>query len=125
MEITDFEKNCMGTMSFSLKLKGMRKAEEFCVYPINKQTEVIYFQSPHRWANLNLKSKTFEVSARREQYANSAWFTVCQINHTTTEDKLTNEQFDLIISKIKDTVGESVGNNILAIVCDNSYADKI
>lgn len=125
MEITDFKKNCMGTMSFSLKFKGMRKAEEFCVYPIKEKTETIYFQSEHRWAQLDLKSKIFEVSARRAQYANSAWFMVCQINRTTTAEKLTDEQFALLIGKIKKTAGEKVGNNILSMVCDNSYADKI
>jgi hypothetical protein len=125
MEITDFKKNCMGTMDFSLKFKGMRKAEEFCVYPIEGKTDIVYFQSDHRWAQLDLKSKTFEVSARRAQYANSVWFMVCQIHHTITVEKLTDEQFGLMIEKIRETAGERVGNNILAVVCDNSYADKI
>ena len=125
METISNKINCLGTQSFELKFKGMRKFESFCVYPINGRTDKIYFQSGHRWAELNLENKTFEISASRPQYANIAWMQVCRMNKTTKSEQITDEQFNYIIAEIAKTAGENVGNNFLKLVCNNSFADKL
>ena len=107
METISNKINCLGTQSFELKFKGMRKFESFCVYPINGRTDKIYFQSGHRWAELNLENKTFEISASRSQYANIAWMQVCRMNKTTKSEQITDEQFNYIIAEIAKTLDVS------------------
>lgn len=34
MKLTNFKINAMGTVSFTAQFKGMRKPQEFCVYPL-------------------------------------------------------------------------------------------
>lgn len=47
----------MGTLSIDMKLKGMRKAQEFTLYPINKDTTELMIQSDTRIAKINLDGK--------------------------------------------------------------------
>ena len=121
-------KNCLGTMSFVLKIGRMKKAEEFCTYPVQKDDDghVVYLQSHHRWANLLTKTGEIEVSARRDQYANSVWFAVCKARGTTETDRATPEQLSEILSAIRGTASPNCGGqNILSMYCDNSNADRV
>jgi hypothetical protein len=125
MKILSHSTSCLGTAIFTLQFNGMRKPEEFIVYPIKDKTDNIQFQSSTRWAELNTNTKTFEISARRQQYANYVWFQVCKYNGTTKTEEITEEDYNTIIKKIASTVGSLVGNNFLNIKCDNSAADKL
>lgn len=119
-------KNCLGTMSFTLKIGKMKKAEEFTTYPIQRgySREVIYLQSSHRWAQLNPKTGEVQMSARRAQYANSVWFQCCKINGTLEHDQATGEQLAEILTAIRGTADEKAGlhDNPLHIFSDNSCA---
>lgn len=125
MEIIEMKKNCLGTMSFTLRIGKMRKAESFTTYPVQKDDDgsVIYLQSHHRWAVLNTRTGEIEMSARRAQYANSAWLIVCRINKTTEHDKATAEQLEQMLAAVRATASPMAGgDNALRIYCDNSNA---
>lgn len=127
MEIIGMRKNCLGTMSFELKMGRMKKAEEFCTYPIQKgdNGERIYLQSEHRWAQMDTKNGEVHLSARRAQYANDIWLRVCMARGTDEHDCATAEQLEQILSAIRGTAGDKVGNNGMHIFCDNSNAARL
>lgn len=52
--ISNIHKNCMGTVSFDLKTKTMRKAQDFIVYPIKHGCDRLIIQSRTRigWISL-------------------------------------------------------------------------
>lgn len=121
-------KNCLGTMSFVLKMVKMKKAEEFCTYPIQYGDggDVVYLQSEHRWAEMHTDSGRVVMSARRAQYADSAWMVVCKVKGTTETDFATPEQLETMLNAVRGTASPMAGgNNILSIYCDNSNADKV
>lgn len=125
MEIISYKKNCLGTMSFVVKFVGMRKEDEFTVYPISQRCTKIIFQSNHRWAELDITKREFEISASRQNYADNAWFQICKIKGKTKKDKCSDAQFKTIIEEIAKTNSKASVENTLKITCDNSYADKI
>ena len=125
MKIISQEKNCLGTMSFVLKIGKMKKAEEFTTYPIQQgeSGDKVVLQSSHRWAELNTRTGEIEISARRAQYATSVWFIECKLRHITEKDKATTEQLEQMLSAIRGTASPHAGgNNFLAMYCDNSNA---
>lgn len=128
MEIVSMRKNCLGTMDFTLKIGKMKKAEEFCTYPIQKNDglDKVRLQSSHRWAELNPKTGEIEMSARRAQYANSMWLLECKFKGTAETDKASSEQLEQILSAIRGTASPNAGgNNILSMYCDNSKANLL
>ena len=52
--ITNYKKNIMGTTSFDLKVKGMRKPQDFIVYPITEKTDKIRIQSDKKFGEIHL-----------------------------------------------------------------------
>jgi hypothetical protein len=125
MEIISMRKNCLGTMDFTLKIGKMKKAEEFCTYPLQKGDDgaKICLQSHHRWAELDTKSGEIHMSARRAQYANQMWLLMCKINGTDEHDKATEAQLSEMLAAIRGTASPMAGgNNCLAMYCDNSAA---
>ena len=128
MKLINFRKNCMGTMSFTLKLGKMKKAEEFTTYPIQKNDDgkVIWLQSKHRWAELDTKTGEIILSARRAQYADNVWLMCCKINGTAETDKADAETLEKMLSAIRGTASPMAGgNNILSMYCDNSNANLV
>lgn len=128
MELISKKRGCLGTMDFTLKMGKMKKAEEFCTYPIQKgeSGDKVLLQSSHRWAELNTRNGEIEISARRAQYADSIWFLMCRIKGTTERDKATPEQLEEMLSAIRETASPMCGgNNVLSMYCDNSNADLV
>lgn len=118
------KKNCLGTMSFTLKMGKMKKAENFTTYPIQKDEngDIVRLQSSHRWAELNTRTGEILMSARRAQYADSIWFYLCKMKGTAESDRATEEQLNEMLSAIRGTASPMAGNNILSMYCDNSNA---
>lgn len=54
--IANIRKNIMGTVSFMGKFPGMRKAQDFIVYPMNKPQAYIQIQADTRIARVDLES---------------------------------------------------------------------
>ena len=128
MEIIGAYKNCLGTMSFVLKMGKMKKGEEFTTYPIQKgdSAEKVYLQSSHRWAEMDTKTGEIALSARRAQYANAWYLLECKLKGTAETDKATPEQLGQMLSAIRKTASPNAGgNNILSMYCDNSNASAI
>ena len=128
MELVSKEKNCCGTMSFTLKIGKMKKAEEFCTYPIQKgdNGDKVFLQSSHRWAELNTKTGEIIMSARRAQYATSMWLLECRIKGTAEKDNATPEQLNEMLAAIRGTASPMAGgNNCISMFCDNSNANLV
>lgn len=128
MELITMNKNCMGTMDFTLKLGKMKKAEKFCTYPIQKDAnwDILYLQSAHRWAEVNTRTGKVTLSARRAQYANSVWLTCCRLNGTCEEDTIPCDTLENMLDAIRGTASPMAGgNNILSMYCDNSNAGLV
>lgn len=128
MKLVSTNKNCLGTMSFTLAMGKMKKAEEFVTYPIQKDDngDIVRLQSSHRWAELNTRTGEISLSARRAQYANSIWLMICKANGTAETDRATADQLNVMLSAIRGTASPMAGgNNILAMYCDNSNANLV
>lgn len=125
MQIVSKEKNCLGTMSFVLKIGKMKKAEEFVTYPLQKEdtTAKLCLQSGHRWAELDTATGEIVMSARRAQYANSVWLMICKMQGTAETDKADESQLAEILDAVRGTASPKAGgDNILSMYCDNSNA---
>jgi len=116
VEILNFRKNIMGTLSFDLKAPNMRKKQDFIVYPINEKTDKILIQSDTRIAQIYLDG-TIILS---KSYTGGAYFH--HLNFQVDKFNLSSEQMDLLKAEIKKTSGVNVGQSI--VKCDNSFVDK-
>jgi len=128
MKLISMKKNCLGTMSFTLKLGKMKKAEEFCTYPIqmNDDGAKLLLQSEHRWAEMDTKTGEIILSARRAQYANSMWLICCKMNGTAETDKADSADLEQMLSAVRGTASPMAGgNNCLSMYCDNSNANLV
>lgn len=117
-------KNCLGTTSFEYKFEGMRKPQEFDVYPIDKNSKepiIITIQSNTRIGKIDLESGKVFLS---KPHQNGAYF--CHLAmEKLSESILPAEDLETLKKAIKRTAGELVGNNCLGVVCDNSKAALI
>lgn len=108
----------MGTISIILKAKGMRKEQDFILYPITKEDKFLIIQSDTRIARVNLEGK----GLMSKPHSNGAYFVHLQM------DKLTPFQFGSsdwaqIVDYIGTTKGDSVGESV--VKTDNSGARSI
>jgi hypothetical protein len=124
--ISNFHKNCMGTMSFDGKFPGMRKAQDFIVYPI-KAGEVpkeIEIQSDTRFGAVELATGKVFMSKPHANGANG-W-------HLALEGRglslctLPAEELLLLKGHIMGTASAEAGKKENGIMqCDNSGAINI
>jgi len=63
--ITNIRKNHMGTVSFDGKFDGMRKAQDFIVYPMHSGQMSCLIQSDTRIGKINLETGAVKVSPAR------------------------------------------------------------
>lgn len=118
VEVLNIKKNIMGTISIVLKAKGMRKEQDFILYPITKESTSLKIQSATRMGNVNLEGKGLMTKS----HANGAYF------HHLAMDKLTPFEFSSkdwkqIVDYIGTTEGDTVGESI--VKTDNSGARSI
>jgi GDP-D-mannose dehydratase len=117
-EVLNIKKNIMGTISIIFKIKGMRKPQDFILYPITKESTSLKIQSSTRIAILNLEGKG-KIS---QSHQNGAYFVHLQM------DKLTDFEFSQtdwqqIVDYIGTTQGDLVGSSV--VKSDNSGAKSI
>jgi hypothetical protein len=118
--ISNCHKSIMGTLSFDGKFPGMRKAEDFIIYPMHDSGTEIRIQSDHRFGCIDLDSGAVLLSARRADYANAAWLTVCQIRGTAVRFTLAEEDRQTLRQWVKSTGGILVGSSF--VKTDNTGA---
>ena len=118
VEIDNFRRNIMGTLSFNLKLPSMRKSQDFSVYPVNEKTDYITIQSSTR---IGLIQMTTGKGAMSQSHSSGAYFI-----HLQTDKKvlfqLSESQLEQLKQELSKTAGANVGTR--GIVSDNQYADK-
>jgi len=117
-EIKSINKNIMGTISIIMRIKGMRKDQEFIIYPITKQSNSLKIQSSTRMGTVNLEGKGLMTKS----HANGAYF------HHLNMDELTPFAFtpndwNQIVEYIGLTESKNAGNSV--ITSDNSGAKSI
>jgi hypothetical protein len=120
-EVFGLKRNVMGTTDIEMKISGMRKAQDFIVYPIGADDagSVITIQSDTRIGQLNLVKG---VGVMSQSHSNGAYFVHLQMDKltpfTVSESDLEN-----IKSHIFKTAGSNVGTR--GIVSDNSGASRL
>lgn len=111
--INNCHKNIMGTVSFEGLFSGMRKAQDFIVYPMQESSEEIQIQSDHRFGRIDLSTGKGVISANRANYANSVWLQLCEIHGTSKSFELDKEELQTLRQWIKSTGGLLVGESFV------------
>lgn len=118
VQVEGIRKNIMGTLSIEMKIQGMRKAQEFIVYPITKDADSIKIQSDTRIAVVNRNGQ----GKCSKSHSSGAYF------HHLSLDPLTPFEFSKtdwrqIVEYTGLTEGDSVGDSV--VKTDNSGAKSI
>jgi hypothetical protein len=116
--ITDTKKNKMGTISFNGKFKGMRKSQEFIVYPIHggQDASRVTIQSDTRIGIVNLNTGTILMSPSIPSGAYNPHLALAR-----PLDMLSGEELLLLKSNILSTAKGAAGSNGV-VFTDNSGA---
>ena len=118
--ITNTRKNCMGTVSFDGKFDGMRKAQDFVVYPMHagNQTLAAKIQSDTRIGMINLQSGAVMLSPSRAGGSYGVHLALAKPAGTLSAECLL-----MLKSAIFATAGGKVGTH--HVVTDNSGALEV
>lgn len=120
MAISKFRKNCMGTVSFDALFKGMRKTQEFIVYPLSKDkaADKIMIQSDTRIGEINLADGSVKLSPGISSGAYGHHMMLAK-----EAPALTAEELLLLKSNIFSTASANAGSR--GVTCDNSVAADV
>ncbi len=119
VKISNMKRNIMGTLSFDMKVEGMKLPQDFIVYPMNAGDTSIKIQSDKRFGRLNLS--TGEGVMNKKNVNNASSIHLSRGDNMTF--KLTSSQLSSLKNAIKNTGGKSVGN--AGISSDNSGAMEL
>lgn len=122
--ISNIHKNCMGTVSFDAKFAGMRKPQDFIVYPIKAGDESgrIVIQSDTRIGLIDVESGKVWMSKPRAGGANFMHLSM----ERSLIDKLSQEDLFNLKAHIFSTAHGAAGKAENGIVqCDNSGALEV
>lgn len=108
MQVTKIRKNILGTISFTAKFTGMRKEQEFIVYP-NPDPGCILIQSDTRIGRITGNTVT---------YAIGKMFVQLEIYN----NKDTIENIEELRTAIRSTYGDNIGT---LVHYDNSTAKLV
>lgn len=116
--LLNIKKNCMGTIDIIMKIKGMRKEQDFIVYPITKESTSIKIQSDTRIGLIDLSGK----GKMSKSHSNGAYFVHLQMD-VLTEFHFNNSDWRQIVEYIGLTEGDKVGSR--GVITDNSGAKSL
>ena len=116
--ITNCKKNIMGTISFDGKFAGMRKEQDFIVYPkgIDDIDDIYMIQSNTRIGRINMVNGDYVMS----QPHSSGAYGVHLAMDKLVKGTLDNDDLVPLRNAIKGTAGAMVGRSI--VHCDNTGA---
>lgn len=117
-EVLNIKKNILGTLSIILKVNGMRKAQDFSMYPISKDSKILIIQSETRIAKLNLDG----AGLISKTYPGGAYFPHLNFG-PLTPFKFSEKDWRQIVEYIGTTQGDNVGSSV--VKSDNSGAKSI
>ena len=120
-EVIAVKGNIMGTTSLELKIKGMKKPQDFIVYPISAERagKPIMIQSDTRFGYLDLNSGMGLMSQSHPNGAYSYHFSVDK----KVPFKISESDLKKIKEHISSTAGSKVGKSI--VFSDNSGASMM
>ncbi len=120
--INNIRKNCMGTVSFDGRFDGMRKAQDFIVYPMHagNPTESALVQSDTRIGRIHLTTGEVIMSPSRQGGSYNVHLMLAKPAGT-----LTAEELLLFKSAIFSTASGKAGNNAMHVFTDNSAALEV
>jgi hypothetical protein len=120
--ISDIRVNCMGTNSIKAKFQGMRKEQEFILYPLQKDssTDRIKIQSDTRIGYISLSTGAVQLCPPVSSGAYAPHLIFVRDCGKLTDDELVNLKLSIF-----QTRGDKVGNNAMSIYCDNSQAENV
>lgn len=116
--ISGIKKGSLNAISFEMKIKGMRKFQEFIIYPISKGDKRIVIQSDTRIGKIDLNGNG-QMSKSHQSGAGFAHFNLDNL----TDFKIDNSDWRQIVEYIGLT--ESNCNQESPIQYDNSGAKSI
>lgn len=116
ISISNCHKNIMGTVSFDGQFLGMRKAQDFIVYPMQDSGTTIKVQSKTRIGTIDLFNG---VAAISKSYPNGAYNVHLQA-HKLDYQMVSAEDCMILKGWIKSTGGVEVGESI--VLSDNTGA---
>lgn len=114
--ITNCKINCMGTVDFDGKFNGMRKAQDFIVYPMQDSGSLITIQSDTRIGVINLETGEVKMS---QSHASGA-YGVHLSSDTLIRSVVPQEDLMTLRGWINKSGGVEVGK--LHVICDNTGA---
>jgi hypothetical protein len=119
-ELSNIRKNCMGTISFDMMYKGMRKSDRFTVYPKSKNDTdtTIIVQSGDRFGRVDLSSGKCVMAVKRG-FCNSIHLSMQIACKTAKAVLFSSEQCAELRTKILGTYSHHAGTNGM-IYSDNS-----
>lgn len=122
----DIRKNIMGTTTFEMKAAGMRKSQEFIVYPIrgNDEGQKIRIQSDNRFGIIDLKKKIGIITGHCSGHPNLTTLHIHLSEGTAKSFKLSNLDNQTLKLQIFTSSNGKAGNNGV-MHTDNSGAKKV
>lgn len=117
MVFSNFHKNCMGTLSFDACFKGMRKSQDFCVYPLEAgaSSKKIKIQSDTRIGEIDMITGEVLLSP---SVSSGAYFHHLAL--AKPAPTLSTEELEALKSQVGSTASAKAGS--YCITCDNSGA---
>lgn len=112
--LSNIRRNIMGTTSFDAKFPGMRKPQDFIVYPLHKESTQIRIQSDKRWAEIDLTTGLVKLSVKGK----TSWDMAI---YGSTSFTLSSEDLLLLKSHIFASASGKAGTNGV-VYTDNSGA---
>ena len=115
----------MGTTSFTAKFAGMRKEQEFIVYPIAKDsdTAVIMCQSESRWLEIDSTTGKCEITSAQSGHHNRWLLQMQQMRGKSISFTLPAADLQALKMHIFVTADKKAGSSM--IFSDNSGAINI
>jgi hypothetical protein len=116
--ISNIHRNCMGTTSFDAKFPGMRKAQDFIVYPMHSGNDATkaMIQSDTRIGFIHMESGTITLSKPRAGGAYGV-----HLNGAQVVGRLSSENLLMLKAEIFGSAHGNAGTNGI-VYTDNSAA---
>lgn len=116
--LTNIHKNCMGTISFDAKFPGMRKPQDFIVYPMKEAADMVRIQSDTRIGSVDLGTGAVFMS---KPHASGAYFV--HLAEAVRVAQLSAESLFMLKSHIFSTASGKAGSR--CVYSDNSGALEV
>lgn len=122
--ISNMHRNIMGTVSFDGVFPGMRKAQDFIVYPVqeHESPSILKIQSDHVFGYLDTRDGTLTYAKGRD--SSGLMYTCAKLSGALKTCVIPAEELAGLTGAVRDTASHKAGSNGI-VFCDNSGASRI